>query len=204
MSLKPEPIPPVPELTVQVAKAVFPKGNVYLQMRDTLGGICQDDPFMQLYPADGQPAFSPWRLALVTVMQFAENLRDRQAADAVRSRLDWNYALSLDLTDAGFHYSILSEFRTRLVTGRSGEVLLETLVSRLVEAGLLTKRGQQRTGSVAVLASVKALNQLEIVGETMGHALNSIATVCSSPDWLKAIAPSKWYISAQRMIESHA
>lgn len=191
MSLKPEAILSVPDLTSQVAKAAFPKGNVYMQMRDTLGSIYQDDQFMYLYPADGQPAFSPWRLALVTVMQFAENLSDRQASDAVRSRLDWKYALSLELTDAGFHYSILSEFRTRLVTGESGEMLLETLLHQLVGAGLLKKRGQQRTDSVAVLASVKALNQLEIVGETMRHALNSIATV--APDWLKAIAPEVWY-----------
>jgi transposase len=191
MSLKPKAIAPVPERTAQVAKAAFPKGNVYIHMRDRLGGIYQDDQFVHLYPADGQPAFSPWRLALVTVMQFAENLTDRQAADAVRSRLDWKYALSLDLTHAGFHYSILSEFRTRLVTGDSGDLLLETLLKHLVEAGFLKKRGQQRTDSVAVLASVKALNQLEIVGETMRRALNSIATV--APDWLKAIAPPEWY-----------
>jgi transposase len=191
MSLKPEPIAPVPETTAEVAKAAFPKGNVYMQMRDTLGSIYQDDQFMHLYPLDGQPAFSPWRLALVTVMQFAENLSDRQAADAVRSRLDWKYALSLELTDAGFHYSILSEFRTRLVTGESCDLLLETLLRHLVEADLLKKRGQQRTDSVAVLAAVKALNQLEIVGETMRHALNSIATI--APEWLKEVAPEAWY-----------
>ncbi|MEL6306507.1 MAG: transposase [Chloroflexota bacterium] len=191
MSLKPKAIPAVPELTSQVARAAFPKGNVYMQMRDTLGSIYEDVQFVHLYPSDGQPAFSPWRLALVTVMQFAENLSDRQAADAVRSRLDWKYALSIDLTDAGFHYSILSEFRTHLVTGESGELLLETLLKHLVDVGLLKKRGQQRTDSVAVLASVKALNQLEIVGETMRHALNSIATV--APDWLKSIAPEAWY-----------
>ena len=142
MSLKPEAIPVVPDLTNQVAKAAFPKGNVYMQMRDTIGSIYQDDQFLHLYPADGQPAFSPWRLALVTVMQFAENLSDRQAADAVRSRLDWKYALSLELTDAGFHHSVLSEFRTRLVTGESGQLLLESLLHHLLEAGLLKKRGQ--------------------------------------------------------------
>lgn len=191
MSLKPEAIPTIPELTVQVAKAAFPKGNIYMQMRDTLGSLYTDDQFVDLYPADGQPAFSPWRLALVTVMQFAENLSDRQAAEAVRSRLDWKYVLSLELTDAGFHYSVLSEFRTRLVTGESGELLLETLLKQLVDRDLLKKRGQQRTDSVAVLASVKALNQLEIVGETMRHALNNIAAV--APDWLKTVAPSEWY-----------
>ncbi len=82
MSLKAAPIPPVPESTIRVAKRSFPKGNVYLQMRDTLDSIYRDDQFAHLYPVDAQPAYSPWRLALVVVMQFAENLPDRQAANA--------------------------------------------------------------------------------------------------------------------------
>ncbi len=191
MSLKPAPIPPVPESTVQVAKRSFPKGNVYLQMRDTLDSIYRDDQFEHLYPLDGQPAYSPWRLALVIVMQFAENLTDRQAANAVRSRIDWKYALSLDVGDAGFDYSILSEFRTRLVRSESGEILLDALLEQLVAGELLKQRGKQRTDSVAVLASVRALNQLEIVGETMRYVLNSLAAV--APEWLKEQAPSAWY-----------
>jgi len=90
MTLQPQPILPVPEETARVARAAFPKGNVYLQLRDELGTIYDDDFFAELYPQDGQPAACPWRLALVTVLQFAENLPDRQAADAVRSRIDWN------------------------------------------------------------------------------------------------------------------
>src|SRR5690606_29970139 len=85
------------ELTAKVARRAFRKGNVYMQMRDALGTFFTDDQFADLYPADGQPAYAPWRLALVSVMQFAENLTDRQAADAVRSRIDWKYALSLEL-----------------------------------------------------------------------------------------------------------
>jgi transposase len=50
-------------------------------------------------------------------MQFAESLSDRQAAEAVRARIDWKYALSLPLNDSGFHYSVLSEFRDRLLQG---------------------------------------------------------------------------------------
>jgi transposase len=84
MSLQAQPIPLVPEMTAQVARAAFRKGNVYMQMRDLLGTFFTDDQFADLYPADGQPAYSPWCLALVCVMQFAENLTDRQAADAVR------------------------------------------------------------------------------------------------------------------------
>src|SRR5215218_5860795 len=98
MSLRPEEIPPVPEETRRVAQAAFPHGNVYMRMRDELGTIDDDQLFAPLFPTRGQPAAAPWRLALTTVMQFAEGLSDRQAADAVRRRIDWKYALSLELT----------------------------------------------------------------------------------------------------------
>jgi transposase len=95
MSLKSLPIPPVPEETARVAHAVFPRGNVFMQLRDTLGVIYTDEAFADLFPIHGQPALAPWRLALVTVFQGMEGLTDRQAADAVRDRLAWKYALSL-------------------------------------------------------------------------------------------------------------
>src|SRR3954449_4153238 len=98
----------------------FPKGNIYLRMRDQIGTIFNDPMFTPLFPIRGQPAESPWRLALITVMQFVEGLSDRQAADAVRSRIDWKYALSLELTDPGFDASVLCEFRTRLIDGDAG------------------------------------------------------------------------------------
>ena len=110
MSLQAQPIPSIPDLTAKIARRAFRKGNVYMQMRDVLGTFFTDDHFADLYPADGQPAYAPWRLALVSVMQFAENLTDRQAADAVRSRIDWKYALSLELTDEGFDFSVLYGF----------------------------------------------------------------------------------------------
>jgi hypothetical protein len=109
MSLHPQPIPPVPEETSRVALAAFPQGNIYLQIRDTLGGIYEDSDFADLFSVKGQPAQSPWRLALICVMQYMENLSDRQAADAVRGRIDWKYALSLSLEDSGFDFSALSE-----------------------------------------------------------------------------------------------
>lgn len=118
MSLKPDPISPVPEDTVRVARAVFPKGNRYMQMRDVFGTIYRDALFASLFARRGRPAETPWRLALVTVMQFAEGLSDRQAAEAVRARIDWKYALGLELTDAGFDFSVLSEFRARLVSAK--------------------------------------------------------------------------------------
>ncbi len=96
MSLKPEPIGPVPEETARIARAAFPKGKLYLRLKDELGTLYQDDLFADLFPSRGQPAEAPWRLALVTIMQFLEGLSDRQAAEAVRSRLDWKYLLGLE------------------------------------------------------------------------------------------------------------
>ncbi len=93
MSLKPQTIPPVPESTASVARAAFPKGNAVLRLRDELGTIYQDELFAALYPQQGQPAAAPWRLALVSVLQFLEGLPDRQAADAVRARIDWKFAV---------------------------------------------------------------------------------------------------------------
>src|SRR3972149_6382664 len=113
MSLPRRGIESVPEETAEVARAAFAQGNPYLQMRDELGSIYTDDMFADLYPPDGQPAVRPWRLALVTMMQFAENLTDRQAADAVRDRIGWKYGLGLTLTDSGVDFSVLSEFRQR-------------------------------------------------------------------------------------------
>lgn len=103
----------IPVETVRVAKAAFPKGNVYIWMRDDLGPLYRDSDFADLFPTTGQSALSPGQLALVTVMQFAEGLSDRQAAEAVRARIDWKYGLNLELTDPGFDHSVLSEFRAR-------------------------------------------------------------------------------------------
>ena len=145
MSLHPHIIEPVPDETARVARAAFPKGHPYLTMRDVLGTIFQDDDFAALFPAWGPPGLPPWRLALVTIMQFRENLADRQASEAVRARIDWKYLLSLDLTDPGFDFSVLSEFRDRLLAGSAEEVLLDKLLERCRALGLLKARGQQRT-----------------------------------------------------------
>jgi transposase len=115
--MRPKPIAPVPEDTARVARAAFPKGTTYVQMRDVLGAIYDDEDFSELFEVRGRPAIAPWRLALVTLMQFSEGLSDRQTAEAVRARIDWKYALSLRLSDPGFHFSVLSEFRSRLLEG---------------------------------------------------------------------------------------
>ena len=94
MSLKPQPIGPIHELTAFVAGAAFPDGNTYTRLRDELGTIYEDRDFAGLFPDGGQPALAPWRLAMVTLMPLLEDLSDRQAADAVRSRIDWKYSTS--------------------------------------------------------------------------------------------------------------
>ena len=88
MSLHPPPSTPVPPQTRQVAQAAFPRGNRYLQLRDTLGTLYDDALFADLFPQRGQAAQAPWQLAGMTLLQFAENRSDPQAADAVRSRID--------------------------------------------------------------------------------------------------------------------
>jgi transposase len=174
-----------------VAHAAFPRGNPYLQIADCFGTIYRDAQFAALFPTHGQPAAAPARLALVTVLQFAEGLSDRQAADAVRSRIDWKYGLALDLTDPGFDHTVLSEFRTRLVAGGAEQQLLDTLLNWARLFGVLKARGRQRTDSTHVVAAVRALNRLERVGETLRAALNSLAVV--APEWLRDLAPSAWY-----------
>ena len=116
MSLQPQDVPEIPNDTFEVAKAVFPPGNLYLQMREQLGIIYKDHDFVELFSHRGQPAESPWRLVLVCIKQFIDNLSDRQAAAAVRARIDWEYVLSLPLNDTGFKFSVLSEFRNRLLS----------------------------------------------------------------------------------------
>src|SRR5712691_10016160 len=199
MSLHPHIIEPVPEETARVARAAFPKGHPYLTFRDALGTIFQDEDFAALFPAWGPPGLPPWRLALVTIMQFRENLADRQAAEAVRARIDWKYLLSLELTDPGFDFSVLSEFRDRLLAGSAEELLLDTLLERCRALGLLTARGQQRTDSTHVLAAIRVLNRLELVAETLRAALNAVAAV--APDWLQAVTPLAWYERYSRRIE---
>ena len=199
MSLHPHVITPVPTETARVARAAFPKGQPYLTFRDTLGTIFQDEDFTALFPAWGPPGLPPWRLALVTIMQFREHLADRQAAEAVRARIDWKYLLSLELTDPGFDFSVLSEFRDRLLAGSAAEVLLDKLLERCRALGLLKARGQQRTDSTHVLAAIRVLNRLELVAETLRATLNALATV--APDWLQGLAPLAWYERYSRRIE---
>jgi len=201
MSLKPEPIGPVPPETARLAKLVFPAGCPWMKMRDEFGTLYQDEMFAALFPKEGQPALAPWRLALITLMQFAEGLPDRQAAHAVRARLDWKYALGLALEDQGFDFSVLCEFRARLIEGEMEYELFEALLTCLKQRGLIKAGGRQRTDATHVLAAVRAINRVVCVGETMRAALNTLADV--APEWLRSFAPDDWYERYAHRVEEY-
>src|SRR6266705_1393343 len=190
MSLQPQAIPPIPEETIRVARAILPKGNICTQMRDELGTFFRDEDFLDLFSEKGQPAEAAWRLALMMVMQYAEGLTDRQAAEAVRTRIDWKYAFSLELTDAGFDFSVLSEFRSRLLATGAERRLFDLLLEQLRTRGWIKARGKQRTDATHVLAAIRTLRRLECVGETMRQTLNILAEV--APAWLLEHMDPEW------------
>src|SRR5215213_9548049 len=199
MSLRSEPVGEIPAETARVARAAFPKGTVVTRLRDAFDALYEDEDFRSLYPARGQPGLTPWRLALVTVFQFLEHLSDRQAADAVRARIDWKYALGLELTDPGFHFSVLSEFRARLVAGGAEPLLLDTMLERFKHRGPVRARGKQRTDSTHVLAAVHDLHLLERVAETLRATLDDLAAVV--PGWLHEVARPAWFERYGRRVE---
>lgn len=181
----------VPDETQEIARAAFPKGNPYMKMRDEIGIIYEDKRFAEMFSHTGQPAIAPWRLVLVTVMQYAENLTDRQAAEAVRGRIDWKYSLGMEMRDDGFHYSVLSEFRDRLIASEKERLLMDEMLVRFQEKGFLKTRGKQRTDATRILAVTRHLNRIGCVVETLRRALNEIATI--SPDWLLGQVTTEWF-----------
>jgi transposase len=191
MSLHPRSQYAVPAETARVAKACLPHGHPYLRLADELGTLFYDRDFADLFPARGQPAVAPGRLALVTLLQFAERLPDRQAADAVRSRIDWKYLLGLELTDPGFDHTILSGFRERLVDHQAASRLFDLVLERMQAQGVIRARGRQRSDSTHVLGAIPAMNRLELVGEAMRAALNALAV--AAPGWLRGHAQPEWF-----------
>lgn len=191
MSMKPHGLEPIPEETRRLVQRLIPKGTLVTQLRDALGPIYSDEPFAHLFATRGRPAEAPWRLALVTVLQALEGLTDRQAAEAVRTRIDWLYALALPLDDPGFDYSILTDFRQRVLAGQAQDLILEPILQLSRERGWLKARGKQRTDATAVLARVRALNSLESVGESMRAALHALTK--QEPAWVQAHLNPAWF-----------
>ncbi|WP_432097684.1 transposase, partial [Streptomyces sp. bgisy100] len=191
MSLQPQEPGEIPVETVRVARAAFPKGSLAIRIRDELGSLFTDEQFADLFPVRGKPAWSPGRLTLVSVLQFVEGLTDRQAAEAVRARIDFKYALGLELADPGFDFSVLSEFRDRLVEADAGRRVLDGILAAAREKGLLKTAGRARTDSTHVLSAARQLCWLEMVAETLRSALNALAE--QAPDWLAGIAEPDWF-----------
>jgi transposase len=162
-----------------------------VQVRDRLGQWLGDEQFAAVFGTRGRPGWSPSRLALVTVLQRAENLTDRPAAEAVRTRIDWQYLLGLPLDDPGFDHTVLPEFRTRVAQGGLEQVALDALLERLAADGLVRAGGKQRTDSTHVIAAVAALNRLELAGESVRAALEALTA--AHPDWVAArVCVSDW------------
>ncbi|OXM70283.1 transposase [Amycolatopsis vastitatis] len=165
----------VPELTARMARASNPVGTTAMWVRDRLDGLWKDEDFVDCYSRNGRPGLSPAQLATVSVLQFLLGLSDRDAAEAVRCRIDFKYALGLELDDPGFHHSVLGDFRDRLLRDGRPDRLLDVALARMKEAGLVRERTTQRTDSTHVLAAVRALTRLELVTEAVRAALEELA-----------------------------
>jgi transposase len=180
----------VPELTVRVARASNPAGTTAMWVRDRLDGLWADEDFAGWYPRDGRPGISPAQLATVSVLQFLLDLSDRDAAEAVRCRIDFKYALGLELDDPGFHHSVLGDFRERLLEDSRADRLLDLALARLKEAGLVRERTSQRTDSTHVLAAVRDLTRLELVTEAVRAALEELARTAGHA--LEGLVDDEW------------
>jgi transposase len=191
VSMRPRPVPQVPEQTVLVARAAFPKGSLAMSVRDELVEVFADDQFSEAFGSRGAPAESPGALALVTVLQHVENLTDRQAGLMVARGIDWKYALGLELGDPGFDHSVLSKFRARLVAHGLEQRVFEKMLEVLAAKGLIGAGGKQRSDSTHVLSAVRDLNRLELAGESVRACLEALAA--AAPDWLaQVIDVSEW------------
>ncbi|HEX9537976.1 MAG TPA: transposase [Streptosporangiaceae bacterium] len=193
MCVQPRPWPqPAPEIVAAVAAMYQGKRErpLPVMVRDQLGEWLSDEQFAGAYGRRGKPAWPPGRLALVTIFQMAEDLTDRQAAEAVRTRIDWKYALGLDLADPGFDDSILSEFRARVAGGGLDQVALDTLIGRLAADGLVPARGKMRTDSTHVVSAVRDLNRLELAGELVRACLEALAV--AAPHVVAHLLDESW------------
>jgi len=187
MSMQPAAWPePDPQITAAIASMYHGRKTprpLAVQIRDRLGEWLHDEEFASAFGDRGRPGWSPSRLALVTVLQRAEKLTDRMAADAVRMRLDWKYLMGLPLDDPGFDDSVLSEFRGKVAGAELEQAVLDALLEQLAADGLVAEGGKQRTDSTHVVAAVAALNRLELAGEAVRAALEALAA--AHPDWLE-------------------
>jgi len=181
----------LPANTASAAKSVFNIKNLYLAIGDRLDSLFGDLNLDDLGTFDEAPAYSLFLLAMVTLFQFAEDLPDRQAADAVRTRLDWKYALHLPLHHPGIDASALSEFRQRLRLNRAGQAVFQRMLTRLAELGLWGNGDKRQSDVLDVLTAIDDLSRVEVMAEAIRLALEAIAS--RQPEWLRTISLPHWY-----------
>ena len=180
----------MPEETGRIGKGLLGENDPYRLMGDQLFEKWKEEEFADLYSSEGKPGYSPVILALVSVFQFMERLADRQAAQALRMRLDWKYALHLSLENTGFDFSVLSEFRDRLIEGKAEQRVFEEWVEEIRAMGLIKEHGKQRSDRLAMLVKVRRLSRIERVVETLRLAVVGLVDV--NREWCEEILPPSW------------
>jgi transposase len=200
MSMRPRVSVEIPEETVRIVRAACPKGTRATHLRDVLGPVFADEQFVDWFATEGRSGVAPGLLAMVCVLQSMERMSDREAADAVRTRVDWKYALALPMADAGFHHSVLEEFRQRLMVDDRAMGLLEALLAAADEAGLTRRGGRGRTDSTHVIAELRRLCRWELLGETVRLALDEVAGM--APGWLGPRIRPGWEQRYGRRVEA--
>lgn len=191
----------VPAKTAELAQKVFKRGNIYVQMRDDLGVIFENEMFRSLFSHVGRPAEAPGNLALILVMQYMEKLSDRQAAEQVGARIDWKYILGLKLEDEGIRYQILTDFRKRIVEGDKVEFLLNTILEQLEEKGWLPGKKKQRTDATYILSAARQLTRLELAWEALSGMIEELAW--RAPKWLEQQIDVRWVEAYARPMGWH-
>lgn len=190
MSFKPRAPRPMPDDLARLGPKLLRCDSPYRLVGEQLYEQYDEADYVDLYHPEGKPAVSPVLLSFVTAFQYMEGLGDRAAAEAVRVRLDWKYALHLPLDYEGFNFSVLSEFRDRVIEHQAEARLFERLLEQLRDLGLIKRRGRQRTDSLAVLTKVRDLGRLELAVETLRLALRAL--LAEDPDWTRATVPPTW------------
>jgi transposase len=185
-------VPPVPGETLRVTRAAFPKGNLCMQIRDVLEVVCTDTRFDTLFAWRGRPAEAPWRLVLVMLLQFAEGLSDRQAAEAVRGRIDWKYLLGLELTDPGFNVALLSHFSAQLSPRATEQLFLDALLTACQVSHVPNGNRRRRLDTGYLLTESRLINRLDRIAETFREALRAVTV--AAPEWTNTWEPADWHI----------
>jgi len=200
MLIRPAPFPPLPRDTAGAAEAVFGKGNIYLTIGDQMESLLAEVDLTDLAVSQEKPAATLAMLAFVTAFQYAENLPDRRAAEALRTRTDWKYALHLSLDYPGWDPTALCEFRRLFLHDPAAQQVFQQILDHLAEVALSRNTDQQRAEATEVLTTVCLMSRLERLAEVMHMTLEALAT--SKPGWLRTVALPHWYERYNRVLST--